>query len=77
MTDGFKKIFNIWEDDGFLQAIVVPDVEVEQLPPKDTAFHLDELVGGHTIINGGSSMINFESQDERYVQDRLTTPSAS
>jgi hypothetical protein len=65
LTDGFKKIFNIWEDDAFLRRLGMPGVE-SQLPPKNAALHLDELVGGHTIVNGSSSKVS-ESQAGRYV----------
>ena len=69
MTDGFKKIFNIWEDNAFLRRLVVPGI-TSQLPPNDAAVHLDELVEGHTIVSGSSSKVN-ESSDGRYADDRF------
>ena len=68
LTDGFQKIFNIWEDSGWLLA--VPGVEPEQLPPEKITSH-PELPVGHTVVTGGSATVK-ASKDGWYVTDYPT-----
>jgi hypothetical protein len=49
LTRGFKKIFNIWEDES------LPDVARCQLPQRECTTHTDEFAEGHTIVSGTSS----------------------
>ncbi|KAJ2925398.1 hypothetical protein H1R20_g11679, partial [Candolleomyces eurysporus] len=72
LTDGFKPIFNIWNDSEALRERMdtSSDTQSYKLPPGDTTFHFDELEEGATIVNGTSSNVH-ESQDGQYVESHL------
>jgi hypothetical protein len=70
LTDGFKTIFNIWQDEALLKRMNILGIQSCELPLNDATFHIDELREGATIVSGTSSNVH-ESQDGQYVHSHL------
>ena len=60
-ADGFKKIFNLWEDDRIRQS-----ASSDELPPRELTLHREELAEGDTIVDGTSSK-TYRTPDGRCV----------
>jgi hypothetical protein len=48
LTDGFRRIFNLWEDELFASY---------RLPCQDVIVHSEHFAEGHTIVSGTSANV--------------------
>ena len=62
LTHGFRKLFNLWEDE-WAQSL-------GDLPSREADIQSGYFPEGYTIQGGASSKI-CQSEDRRYVEDRL------
>jgi hypothetical protein len=61
LRHGFRRIFNIWEDES------LPEETRRDLPHRECITYSDEFPDGHTIVSGTSSNA-WRSPDEKYVK---------
>lgn len=69
---GFKKIFNIWDDEELLRRATSASGGLSfRLPSRSTVIEPEDIPQGSTIVDGASSQTILSQLDARQVQCRL------